>query len=620
MTTTTLRAAYSTWVQQDHPTTNWFRKTGYLSLYGVAGRANMGIVWFAPPFPRTGANVVRGTLTLRTRAVKGTGASQITAQLADRWSSHFGTVNWNSRPAGKLAQASAQKANPLGDNTVWQFDVTGQMQAVAAGEPFYGFVLTTQSQHQILVQGNMSAALDPSLEIEWQTNPLPPTDLAPGTGQAVGSGSPVLRWAYRDYVGGDTLAACQVRFGTDQTTVHSAPFFDSGEVATVQPQMDLSQMSGWTAPAQDTVVWWQVRCKDSSGLWSGWSDPVSWQWHPLPAVTLLQPDPTQATMPPTFADPTPPIQWGYSGDMPQARWRVSVQALRRGQWTTIATSGTVIGAETSWTPDKGLATAGLVKIIIDCFDNRARETTPGMPVYAATSGVFQFAPGPNVPVSGLTANPDPVLPIVTLSWTRTEVPDRIDVYRDGALLSSHDGLDWLVSGNSYQMRDAVCPGGPHTWDVYSIVNGKSSPAATVTATVERPGTWLVDEDTQERVWIQGEAKHDMTMPETTVTFQPIGARATVVVTSAQYGYEGTLTGQLVGQPWLPDTETPELWRDRLLAWKADPGHQLRMLTEELDLPVAISEVTVSSTHPWPGERWDVAFKFHQTGRFVFGGD
>ncbi|VEI04100.1 Uncharacterised protein [Acidipropionibacterium jensenii] len=615
MTTTTLRAAYTTWLQQDHPTRNWFGKTGYMSLYGVSGRANMGLVWFGNPFPSAGANVVKATLTLRTRAVAGHGASQITAQLCAPWSNHFGTVTWNTRPAGKLAQASLHKPNPLATNQTWVFDVTAQMQAVASGEAFSGFVLTTKSEHQILVQGNMSHALDPSLSVEWQENPLPPTDLAPSTGQAVGTGSPVLRWSYRDYVGGDVLESAQVRTGTSETTVHTAPSWDSGEVATTVSQLDLSAQSGWKPPAKDTVVWWQVRCRDSSGVWSGWSDAVSWKWHPRPTVTLTQPDPAGSS----FADPTPPIEWTYSGDMPQSRWAVSVDRLVGSRWVRVARSGVVAGADSRWTPTVGLAKAGTVRINVEVWDSRAREATPGMPISASVSQEFSFAPTKTVvAVSGLKVTPDPVLPSVALSWLRSEVPDRVDVYRDGKFLSSHPGLDWFRSGSSSSMRDAACPGGPHTWTVYAIVNGKSSKPATVTAKIKHRGTWIVDEDTGDRVCIVNDTDHDMTMPETVTEFAPIGGRSKIRVTSAQYGFEGSLSGVLAPQIVMPSTETPKLWHDRLLAWKSVPGKELRLLIEDLGFTINLTDVSVTSVPGRAGELFNVSLKFHQVDDFIFG--
>ncbi len=616
MTKVNLRSAYATWIQQDNPTKNWFGKTGYMSLYGRSGRANYGIVWFANPFPRSGGNVLRATLTLKTRKVTGSGSSQIIAQLCKQWSSHFGTVNWNTRPAGKLAQASLSKTNPLAEGTSWTFDVTEQMQAVANGEPFYGFVLATTSQHQILVQGNMSAALDPHLAVEFIESPFPPDDLAPSTGQAVGTPSPVLRMSYKDYVGGDVLSALQVRCGTTEDTVSGSPFFDSGEVASTLPQLDLSQQPGWTPPAADTVVWWQARCKDSSGTWSGWSDPVSWKHHSRPVVELLQPEPSDGV----FTDPTPPIQWKYTGDMPQTRWRASVSILKGSTWVVVDSSGMVVSDETDWTPKVGLAMAGRAKIIVDVFDDRAREATPGFPIYASASSEFEFQPVTTVEAAqSLEVVPDPAIPVVTIRWKRSEVPDRWDVYRDDMLLTRHEGLDFLVSGDQYEVRDMVCPGGPHRWTIFAIVNGKASKSSYIEETIDHPGIWLVDEETQERVWIQGDAAgHDINLEEENTVLKPLGGGSTVVVTNGLYGYGGTISGVLVDQPWMPATETAKLWRERLLKWRADPGHALRILIEDMDFRAAIYDVQVRGVHPFVGTRWSVTMSVHQTDDFMGG--
>lgn len=623
MTTTTLRAAYSTWVQEDAPTKNWFRKTGYLRLYGVAGRRNQGIVWFANPFPSTGANVVKATLTVKSRAVAGTGATQMAVALAGKWSSHFGTVNWNTRPLGASAQSVLTKANPLAANTPWVFDVTAQMQAVASGQGFYGFVLSSSSSHATDVQGNMSAVLDPSLSVEWQENPLPPTDLAPSTGQAVGTGSPILRWSYRDFVGGDVLASAQVRFGTSETGV-TAPYWDSGEVATTVAQMDLSAQPGWTPPAADSVVWWQVRCRDSSGIWSGWSAPVSWQWHPLPTVTLTQPDPASGT----FSDPTPPIAWTYTGDTPQTRYRASVSILRGSTWQVVWASGMVIGDGTSCTPDVGLAGAGTVRVVVDVWDGRNREATPGLAVYASSRQEFTFQPATTVEIPRNIQVLDMApAPSVMIRFTRSEVPDRWDIYRDDMLLTSHPGLDFLVEGDQFQVTDALAPNGTHTWTIFAIVNGKACKSQQRQAIIQHPGTWLCDEDTGDKVCIVGGDKAlDPSMPEDRTTFTPIGSKTRVDIISAQRGYEATHKGLLVGNPGTGQTAEEQM--RILMGWRADVGRRLILLVSDMAFPVAVNNIqawrtTQGSTPRFPGDPGhvvQVSFDWHQTDNFTFGGD
>jgi hypothetical protein len=609
--TTKLRVQWATWVNQAAPTTNYFRKTGYVMVSNQSSHVKFSYLWFTNPFPRSGANILSATLTLRTRAISGAGTVNLGVDLATAYPVGISMMNWNTRASKSGNQVSLTKSAPLADNTVWTFDVTNMVQTVGAGYGFSGFIISTTNTRDILIQGNMSATLDPVLEVEWTEAPLPPDSLSPSTGQAVGSALPILRWSFWDHAGATSMQSAQVQVAATEDGFGS-PLWDSGTVASTACQLDLAATT-CPAPAVDTLRWWRVRNQDSAGLWSAWSDPVSWQWHPRPTVTLLQPNGG------VFSDPTPVIQWGYDGDMPQARWRASVSILDGSTWRVVAASGTVVSTETSWQPDVGLARAGTARIIVDVWDGRDREATPGLALYSSASGNFEFQPSDTVaPVAGLAIETHGLMPTVDLTWSRSEVPDRIDVYRDGSVLSRHEGLDWLISGDDYTMSDLTCPNGQHTWDVYAVVNGVSSVAASVTATIRHAPTWLIDPATQERVCIVGDGDHDMTMPETVEEFAPIGATSKVRITSAQYGYEGSISGQLA--PWfgLPDTETPRLWRERLMAWKADPGRQLTLLIEDLQFHVGVTEITVASIKGHAGELFNVSFKFHQADRFIFG--
>ncbi len=608
---TSLRVTWSTWVSQSAPTSNYFKKTGYLSVSNQSSHVKFAYLWFANPFPRTGANVLSAKLTLRTRKVTGSGTLNLGVDLATPYPVGIGLMNWNTRASAAGHKVSMTKSAPLAENAVWTFDVTDMMQTVGSGYGFNGFIISTTNTRDINIQGNMSAALDPVLEVEWTEAPLAPDQLAPSTGQACGTALPVLRWSFWDHAGATGMQSAHVQVAASEDGFGS-PLWDSGPLPLTETQLDLSG-TDCPAPAVDTLRWWRVRNQDSAGLWSAWSDPVSWQWHSRPQVTLVQPDGG------SFSDPTPVIAWKTSGDMPQSRWRASVSILDGSAWRVVASSGTVVSAETSWTPDTGLATAGTARIIVDVWDDHQREATPGMPIYASTSGEFTFQPSDTVEIPrDIELDAGGILPVAALRFTRSEVPDRWDIYRDGRLVTRHPGVDFLVEGDQYEVPDLLCPAGPHDWTVFAIVNGVACKSQMIRRSVDLPGTWIVDQATGDRVWVQGESKHDMTMPETTSTFTPIGARSSVVITVTQLGYEGTLTGTLVDQPWLPDTETAALWRRRLLAWKATPGRPLWMVSDGLCFPAAISEVSVQSTHPWVGERWDVTLKFHQTGDFEFG--
>ncbi|AMS06447.1 hypothetical protein DUY81_14060 [Acidipropionibacterium acidipropionici] len=667
----------------------------------------------------------------------------------------IGLMNWNTRASAAGHKVSVTKSAPLAENAAWTFDVTEMMQAVGSGYGFNGFIISTTNTRDINIQGNMSAALDPVLEVEWTEAPLAPDQLAPSTGQACGTALPVLRWSFWDHAGATGMQSAQVQVAASEDGFGS-PVWDSGSLPLTETQLDLASTS-CPAPAVDTLRWWRVRNQDSAGLWSAWSDPVSWQWHPRLSVSLVQPEPepvdvagpelivngsfedgldgwsngggwqvntpspvdgamkalrtgvggalsqlvtlphgavsltvtlrswvdsgvtatvtvtpdvgspTVVTLPtgstwapkvtvtaalsgatsalisidgtgstgsiridavsaravttlaPSFTDPTPPIQWATSGDMPQARWRASVSVLEGSAWRVVAASGTVVSAETSWTPDVGLADAGTARIIVDVWDDRQREATPGTPIYSSVSGDFSFSPSDVIEIPRdieLTENRP--LPSVMLSWTRSETPDRWDVYRDGKLLSRHDGLDWSTGGDSYQMVDKIAPNGEHTWTLYAIVNGVACKSQTITRTLRHSPTWLIDNEADERVCIVGDTDHDMTMPETVAEFSPIGGRRKVKVTTAQYGYEGTIDGDLVPVQGMPETETPQLWRERLLKWKADPGHALHLLIEDLSIPVQVTDISPRSLPGHPGSMFHFTIKWHQTGGWTFG--
>lgn len=616
---TSLRVTWATWVTETAKTANYFRKTGYLAINGGSGKRKYGYLWFSNPFPKTGANVISAKLTLKTRKLSGSGTVNLTVDAATKYPVGIGLMNWNTRASAWGSNAaSITRSGPLAENAPWTFDVTTLMQLVAGGREFNGFIVESTGGRDILVQGNMSAALDPVLEVEWTEAPLAPDDLSPSTGQACGAALPVLRWSFWDHAGATSMQSAQVQVAASEDGFAS-PLWDSGSLDLAETQLDLAA-TDCPAPDVDTLRWWRVRNQDSAGLWSEWSDPMSWQWHPRLSVSLVQPDGG------TFADPTPVIQWATSGDMPQARWRASVSVLEGSAWRVVAASGTVVSAETSWTPDVGLADAGTVRIIVDVWDGRDREATPGLPIYASASGDFSFAPSDDIEIPrNITLADNAPLPSVTLRFTRSEVPDRWDIYRDNMLLTRHPGLDFLVEGDQYEVTDALAPNGTHTWTIFAIVNGVACRSQTRTAIIRHPGTWLCDEITGDKVCIVGGDKDlDLSMPEDRTTFTPIGSKARVDIIAAQRGYEATHKGLLVGNP--ATGKTAEEQFRILMGWRGDPGRRLILLVSDMAFPVAVNNIqgwrTTQATTPRfpgdPGHVVSVAFDWHQTDWWNFG--
>ena len=613
MTVSTLPVRYVTWVGSGAPAKNWFGKTGYLSVRG-GSPAEQAFLFFTSPFSAAGANVLSAKVRLRTRAITGTGTHTLRLTMVNQ-GLRFGSMTWNNRPTQyRGASVTVSKTGALAENTVWEFDVTNLLQQVADGAPFYGLRIDTTVAERVLVQGAMTSALNPQLVVDWTLAPKPPASLSPSAGRVVGLQKPVLRWDFYDHAGNEYLKAIQVQTSTSPT--FATVSWDSGAIDTSWCTLNLSETT-FPAPASGAVTYWRVRNQDRAGLWSGWSAVTSWTYRALPSVTITAP----SAAAPTVTDPTPTFGWSYSSPTgsPQTRWATSVRKKdAAGRWVVVEASGTRVGNDNNWSASKNLATSGQYRFIVDVYDGYQREATTGDPGRASAVQDFTYVTTSTVtPPTNLTATNDYPEPGTTLTWKAAAAPDWWVIYRGDMLLARYPGPD-LVNGAApnYRIRDAIPPNGEHTWRVYAISNGKTSVAATVTGEERHVGTWLCDEDTGLGVCIQNDTDHDMAMPEVSSVHEVLGSDRVVLITEAQRGYEGTITGGLYDVLGMPANHNAKAWRANLLGFKADPGARLRLLLEDLSFPVVVRNITVKGDTKHHGE-WLASFEFFQTDELIF---
>ncbi|MGJ6980021.1 DNRLRE domain-containing protein [Aestuariimicrobium soli] len=604
MTVSKITAVYTGSVRQAQPTQTFYRAAGYLPLNATAGSQQRAVIWFANPFPASGANVASAKLVLRTRALAA--SATISARLAAKWNGQFAKgLNWSNQPAQVGATASLAKTGAQPANAVWELDVTAQMQLVASGQGFYGFVVYTSSTSTVPVQEPMmGAAVAPQLVVDWSVAPLAPTSLSPAGGRVVSVAKPTLRFDFFDSVGATSIGAVQVQ--TNSTSSFTAPAFDSGTVATTVEQLDLSS-AAFVAPASGATTWWRVRVQDSGGLWSPWSAPVSWVYRPLPTVTITAPASG------TVTDPTPPIAWSTSGGT-QSAFRVLInRQLPGGGWATVDESGWQVSAATSWTPSKPMGITGTHRVWVLVRDTYAREATPGGPVQAEVLRDVTFAPGATAGVTGLSVSM--LAAGARLAWSRSQAPDEWIIYRDGVSVARVPGVSLSTGGTGYAWTDLLAPGGAHTWRVYAVVNKIAAPASSASGTFLRKGVWLLDPDDLTASVVVAGVGVDQDMPEVGATFEPVGARTAVRIVSAQRGWEGSMSGRLMN---LDNGTTASTWRDRLLEWKPQVGKTLWMLAWDQAFRVVISEVYVGGNELRGGEDiWDVRFSYRQVDDFAF---
>ncbi|MDU6127387.1 MAG: DNRLRE domain-containing protein [Veillonella sp.] len=608
-----LKLDYGTYVDEGYPDARIFRRHTYAKVTGTKGHRCWTILWFAMPFPTAGANVSKATLSLRMKK-NNNNTHKLTAELAGPWSRSFWSLDWNHKPAGAGHRTDTTRDGIFVDGGMWQIDVTDAMQAVADGAPFYGLLLWSDMGGDSLVfdvQGDKR----PSLSVDWWTNPFPPADLEPGPGGVTGTPTPMLRWTFYDHVGDTDMAACQVQAARSEDGF-SEPVWDSGVRRKFVTQFDLaSEADGFPRPGDGESLWWRVRIQDGSGLWSGWSAPARYTYKPRPTVELLNPDPGEQVV----TDPTPPISWRYTpgGGGPEDHWRVVISRWAAGRWHQVATSGVVSSGATSWRPTTPVRIGGTYQVVVDVWDSEThRVATPGYGILARANTTFTYIPTSQTPTpTQVDARTWRNSPWAALQWSRPDMPDEWIISVDGRQVERRSQAP---DGGASYTASVLVPSGPHTVQVQAVGDRGASQPLEKQIDRDLLATWLVDRETREAVALVSDTSHEITMPEVTASHEPLGSQRSIVVTSAQRGYEGTLSGTLVPLPGV--AQTPPQWRARLLEWKPQSGRLFDLVIEDYVLPVNISNVQVTSVNGHAGRLFNCSFDFHQVGDFTFAGD
>jgi hypothetical protein len=399
---------------------------------------------------------------------------------------------------------------------------------------------------------------------------------------------PVLRFDYLDLSGSLSQAACQVQI--DPAANWVSPGFDSGEVDTVDPELDLST-TAYAGLAAGASTQWRVRVQDSAGLWSGWSDAAAFTRAAQGTLTVSNP----AAPPNAFVSEwTPPIIWALAGAT-QTGYRVRV-ALATNPTHYLLDTGRRTGDDTEYTLPTGVLTdpGATYLLTVDTWDDVAREATPGDPTNVEVQRSFTFAedPTPN-PVTGLAVAADPSgSPFMVLTWSRSTAPDSFSVLRDGHLVESGlDPADLLVSGTSYVYSDQGVASGPHTWTVQAVVNGKTSTGnPSVNGELFLQPIWLTDphEGLHVPILLTSDTP-TFTMPDIAGVYEPPASDHVVRVVQGQRGLEGHIAGVISDYAG----QQASHWEANLMKWKLAPQTHLLLMIGNQSIRVIIGNVTIA---------------------------
>lgn len=571
MTTKVMTNAVDTYVRSADPAKSFSR----LSFLEVSS-TSFAYVYFPVPFKK-GATIVRATLTMTSYSAPAQARTMRVGVVAEKKT--YSTMTWASKPPMAPPYTSVTSTTADGGQK-WAFDVAAQMQAVSDGQFWWGLRIDTTSASPLRFDSSQSPYADrrPVLEVEWADEPDVPTDLAPDGGQAVSVAKPVLRFTYGDFGGNTELSAVQVQIASDPTFTNNV--WDSGVKDATVPEFDLSTSTfpGFTS----SVSWWRVRVRDGAGLWSTtWSDAASTRYVERGLVTITQP------VGDTIMDPTPPVQWDFTGT--QAQYEVVVWRGDKIRTPVYSSGRRTSSSQATFVPSGILRDDKTYTISVRVWDDLERASVPGAPAFRQASRAVWFDDDLATPAPlSVTASQVGMSPHVDVEWTVANQPDAFQLIRDGQILGQWAPADVRVDGQTYRFTDRTAPPlVPVRYDVRAVVAGKRSKPLSTVLHHKVVGVWLTTDD--ETVCLAGKEIGSPTLGERS-TAHEVGDRV-VVITDALRGHEGDWSGELHSNVDCCPGVTAKEHRDALMRIRSNPtGARLHM--GPVNVPVTLANINV----------------------------
>ncbi|MDN4162942.1 DNRLRE domain-containing protein [Nocardioides abyssi] len=617
-----LRAGKDAFVKQESPNSNHANSTRLPVRNTDGNRGYRSFIYFPINQLPKNVQITRATLRLVMNGAT-TGSRTISLKrVTEPWVAS--KLTWKDQPAIAAGGSDLTKGGN-GQYDPWDFDVTSAVQIAVNGGDFYGWRI--ESNENTIREFNSSTAngWKPLLTIEWNEAPEKPRDLYPSGGGFVATASPTLAFRFFDNRGTTTMGGFQVQISTNAAM--TGIVHDSGWVTSNNPVYDLA---GKFTVSTSEPVYWRVRVKDDANNQSAWSDVTSFRYDAKGTLVLVSPTGSIIT------DTTPTIVWSLTGKT-QAAWQVLVrhatsgkELYNSGRFTSGANSHQ-IKAKTDSGDDVIANKTTPYEIVVRVWDDVDRTAVVGQDVLyevtrvvtykaATTGGANGGEPATVTPISGLTATDlaNQGEPGIRLNWTRSEAPDRFDIWRGNVKIDSVAPGD--VQGGSpgaYEYHDySAKAGASYDYKVGASVNGSaaenSTPVSITKSADKFVGIWLIDPRRNIKIQIMDVDEGSWEMGEESQTFTPIGSSRARLLTQALRGYEGSISGLLVntGGRSVREQEAD------MYTLKSTPGQTYALVLSDMSIPVVIANVTVAPTpHKEVVKR--VSFNFWQQGQLPF---
>jgi hypothetical protein len=446
-------------------------------------------------------------------------------------------LTWDTRP-DESAAVETETAPTDADTDRWEWDVTAEMLTAISTGVWYGLTLKGDGALGHYFWSSTSS-YPMFLEMEWTAPPPVPTSLHPAEGFKVNSPKPTLSWNGGTSGANEKPYSIQVQVANDQAM--SVSLWDSGERVTQAMMLDLNTTTFPAIPSGG-VRWWRVRTKNTSGLWSPWSNPVSFSYLDPGVLTITAP----AT---TITTPTPTLTWTFTGATQQA-----FQVITTGYGETYD-SGIIYTTDKTYTFPQGIWDYNNdgYTITLRVWDTNDRIDVSTVPNWSQASRFVVFNGG---------ATPPPVQ--ITIQEYAPGYPHQLLKWRyNGPAATSFAIIRWRFPGDPapiihwttpaatavpgqpewFQFADGFVAGRNEvTWQVRVVANNiMSSSEPTVSKTVDHMFPWVIHVNDLSRRFCLVNYSIDPGLSEVTDVVQPIGGPAFIV--NQQYkGYIGTATG------------------------------------------------------------------------------
>lgn len=529
--------------------------------------------------------------TLRSR-VKGAWAAQTLTVTPVDQRMVMRNVTANNKPTLRSTQAVTAAQPAKSDGQYVEVSITAFLQSLADGAENHGLRITTSSTALNAFYGTESKHKNDTWQIVYELAeaPDPPTDLSPNGG-LIAKSKPVVASAFRD-PGGESkiLASIQVQVGSG-TGGAFVSSWDSGEVSTDKPRLNLANTS-YPGAAEGTTPTWRMRHKDGAGYWSGWSDVASWTYDLLPTITVTNPAAG------VVFDPSPTFTFSVSDGVIKA-WRLYIFKAsnptrviydsRKRQGNNATSISHEMPFRDKETRKRILKDDETYEGYIKVWDRLDREATSAGPPYAEKRFTFTLDDDVAlVPPDALSAAQVGDTPRVRLTW---QLPggyaEGFIVRRNGVRVERLDMDEADVDGTTYSwVDDGARPMRENVYTLAAVYNGKQtipSPEAFVTPQVA--GVWLLGDGLE--VCLDGVEVSGFTATDKRATYDLINMPYDVDIFYALRGLTGSFVGTFGssrGRDWEDVYAT-------LMAMRATPETQVQLVYGTVSKPVwaAISE-------------------------------